>query len=50
MAKSGPAGGTATVIGGGGKWKGATGTANFKRLSTNENGGSFSYKITITTP
>ncbi len=50
MAKSGPAGGTATVIGGSGKWKGATGTANFKRLSTTENGGSFSYKITITTP
>ncbi len=50
MAKSGPAGGTATVIGGSGKWREATGTVDFKRLSATENGGSFSYEMTITTP
>jgi hypothetical protein len=49
-AKSSTKGGTAKVIGGSGKWKGATGTATFERLSTTENGGSFSYKMTITTP
>ena len=49
-AKSSTKGGTAMVIGGSGKWKGATGTASFKRLSTTGNGGSFSYEMTITIP
>ncbi len=43
-------GGIAKVIGGSGKWNGATGTAKFTRTSTQEDGGSFSYQLTITTP
>jgi len=50
VADSGPGGGEAKVIGGSGKWKGATGTATFERTATTENGGSFSYKMTISTP
>ncbi len=43
-------GGTAKVIGGSGKWQGATGTARFTRTSIREDGGSFSYELTIKTP
>ncbi len=50
MAKSGSAGGTATVIGGNGRWQGATGTARFTRTSIREDGSSFSYELTIKTP
>jgi len=42
--------GTAKVIGGSGRWKGATGSVTFKQLTTTETGGSFSYKMTISTP
>ncbi len=50
LADSGPKGGTAKIIGGSGKWDGATGSVQFIRTSTRENGGSFSYEMTITTP
>lgn len=43
-------GGAAKVIGGSGKWRGATGKAHFERTSIQENSGSFSYELTITTP
>ena len=43
-------GGTAKVIGGSGKWQGATGNVRFTRTSTREGGGNFSYELTIKTP
>lgn len=50
LADSDPKGGTAKIIGGSGKWDGATGSVRFTRTSTRENGGSFSYELTIKTP
>ena len=43
-------GGTANVIGGSGKWKGATGGGDFKLVSTNNDLSTFTYKLTITIP
>ena len=43
-------GGTVTVIGGSGKWKGATGSGDFELVSNNNELSTFTYKLTITTP
>ena len=42
--------GTASVIGGSGKWKGATGGGDFKLVSTNDDLSTFTYKLTVTIP
>ncbi len=49
-AKATAKGGTANVIGGSGKWSGATGTVTFVQTSAADTAGSFTYKMTITTP
>ncbi len=49
-AKTGAKGGTAEVIGGSGKWAGATGTARMNRTSQAENGGTYTFELEITTP
>lgn len=49
-AKSKAGGGDAKIIGGSGMWAGATGSATFEQLPTTDDSGSFSYKITISTP
>ncbi len=49
-AKTGSKGGTARVIGGSGKWAGATGTAKMDRTSQAEYGGTYTFEIEITTP
>ena len=46
----GPDGGKATVIGGSGKWKDATGSGTFKRVSSTESSSSITFEITVTTP
>jgi len=46
----GPAGGTATVIGGSGKWKGATGEGSFKREMSTETTSSSTFQLNLTTP
>ncbi len=46
----GPAGGTATVIGGSGKWKGATGSGTFTRESSTDTTSSSSFQLKLTTP
>ena len=46
----GPEGGTATVIGGSGKWKDATGSGTFKRVSSTESSSSITFEIKVTTP
>jgi hypothetical protein len=46
----GPEGGTATVIGGSGKWKGATGDGTFKRVSSTESSSSSTFELNISTP
>ncbi len=43
-------GGEGQIIGGSGIWKGAIGTVTFERIATTDNGGSFSYKMTMDTP
>ncbi len=43
-------GGKAEVIGGSGKWAGATGTGTFQRKYQGGNRGSYNYELTITTP
>ncbi len=49
-AKTGSKGGTAEVIGGSGKWAGATGTAKMDRTSQQAEGGTYTFEIEITTP
>ena len=49
-AKTESKGGTAEVIGGRGKWAGATGTARMNRTSQAENGGTYTFELKITTP
>ena len=49
-AKSHAKGGVAHIIGGSGIWADATGSVTFDLLTTTDTGGSFSYKITISTP
>ena len=49
-AKTESKGGTAEVIGGSGKWAGATGTARMNRTSQAENGGTYTFELEITTP
>ncbi len=46
----GPEGGQATVIGGSGKWKGATGTGTFKRVSSTETSSSSTFELNVSTP
>lgn len=46
----GPDGGTATVIGGSGKWQGATGEGTFRRVSSTESSSSSTFELKITTP
>jgi hypothetical protein len=46
----GPAGGTATVIGGSGKWQGATGGGTFTRESSTETTSSSTFQLKLTTP
>jgi len=46
----GPAGGTATVIGGSGKWQGATGGGSFKRETSSETTSSSTFELKLTTP
>ncbi len=46
----GPDGGTATVIGGSGKWQGATGEGTFRRVSGTESSSSSTFELKITTP
>ena len=43
-------GGKATVIGGSGKWKGATGKGTFDRVEATELGNKSMFKLKITTP
>ena len=42
--------GTATVIGGSGKWEGATGSGKITLLSHDEDVSTYTYELTITTP
>lgn len=42
--------GSVEIIGGSGKWTGATGKGSVKRKYTAENGGSYLYEFSITTP
>ena len=42
--------GSVEIIGGSGKWADATGTGSLKRKYTAENGGSYLYEFSITTP
>lgn len=44
------AGGSVEIIGGSGKWANATGTGSVKRKYAAENGGSYEYEFSITTP
>ncbi len=46
----GPAGGTATVIGGSGRWRGATGGGSFKRETSTETTSSSTFELKLTTP
>ena len=46
----GPEGGQATVIGGSGKWKDATGSGTFKRVSSTESTSSTTFELKVTTP
>ena len=48
--RSGAEGGTADVIGGSGRWAGATGTATMRRTSEEENSGTYTFEIELTTP
>jgi hypothetical protein len=45
-----PQGGKATVIGGSGKWNGATGSGTFTRTSSTETSSATNFEISITTP
>ena len=38
------------MIGGSGRWAGATGTVHMKRTSQSEDSGSFTFELKITTP
>ena len=44
------AGGKGEVIGGSGRWEGATGTVRMSRTSQSEDSGSFTFELDITTP
>jgi len=46
----GPGGGTATVIGGSGKWQGATGGGSFTREASTDTTSSSTFKLKLTTP
>jgi hypothetical protein len=46
----GPKGGTATVIGGSGKWQGATGSGTFMREASTETTGSSSFQLELSIP
>ncbi len=48
--KTGSKGGTAEVIGGSGKWAGASGSAKMKRTSQEADGGTYTFELEITTP
>ena len=43
-------GGNGEVIGGSGRWAGATGTVRMTRTSQTENSGSYTFELEITTP
>jgi hypothetical protein len=45
-----PEGSTAEVIGGSGKWAGATGSGTFKRKATSETSSTSTFELTIETP
>ncbi len=49
-ARSDAKGGIGAVIGGGGRWAGATGTVRMTRTSQNENSGTYEFELEITTP
>ncbi|GEM_PF-3082297 len=49
-AQSDAKGGAGEVIGGGGRWAGATGTVRMTRTSQNENSGTYEFELEITTP
>lgn len=49
-AKFGAGGGEVEVIGGSGKWEGATGTGTFKRKFVEGNRSTFAYEFKISTP
>jgi hypothetical protein len=42
--------GQVEIIGGSGKWAGATGSGTFKRKFSSGNRGTYEYEFTITTP
>jgi hypothetical protein len=46
----GPEGGQATVIGGSGRWQGATGSGTFKRVSSSDTSSSSTFELNVTTP
>ncbi len=48
--RSGADGCKAEVIGGSGRWAGATGTASMTRTSEQENSGTYTFEIEMTTP
>ena len=48
--RSGDEGGTADVIGGSGRWAGASGKVKMTRTSQNEDSGTYQFELEITTP
>ena len=42
--------GTFQIIGGSGKWKGATGSGKFKLVTYDEHAGAYTFEMTVTTP
>ena len=42
--------GTFQIIGGSGKWKGATGSGKFKLVTYDDHAGAYTFEMTVTTP